>query len=376
MDAVFLSHAHLDHIGALPKLISENYQATIYTTIQTKTLSEAMLKITAKENAKTGWFETPHAFYQSALIHEALGRVKTVDWNIPKPFENFRVTFFSAGHVLGAAMIYIEFDNCRILYSGDFCDADQETVGRYQLPENLPVDLLIMETTYRNKTFDTKETEANASFEDFYDIISEGGKVLLPGFALGRAQEVALKVKKAQDLGLIPVCPILIDGFAKVLTDIYENYAHRIYDFQTIFPYERQNEVLYSDEPCVIIASSGMLLEGSRSARHYTKMRKKRGNGVFFTGYLGEDSPAYALFENRNKLPPGSIHIGKLPFTAHAQRDGLLSLVEKVRPKEVILVHGNPNEFSPTGLFEEIYLRFPFIKCVYQSRNLQPIQFL
>ncbi len=376
LDAVFLSHAHLDHIGALPKLISENYQATIYASTPTKTLSEAMLKITAKENTKDSWYETPHAFYQSALIHEAIGRVTAIDWNKPKSFDDFQVTFFPAGHVLGAAMVYIEFKNCRILYSGDFCDVAQETVGRYQLPENLPVDLLIMETTYRNKSVDDGDIKTSASFEDFRGIIAEGGKVLLPGFALGRAQEVALKIKKAQDLGLVPACPIMIDGFAKALTDIYEEYGRQIYDFRTVFPYERQDETLYTDEPCIIIASSGMLLEGSRSARHYSKMRKKRGDGIFFTGYLDENSPGFALFEKRDDLPPGSIHIGKLPFTAHAQRKGLLSLIGEVRPKEVILVHGNPSEPTPMGLFEEIHLRFPFLKCVYQSRNLQPIQFL
>ena len=269
-----------------------------------------------------------------------------IDWNKPKSFGNFQVTYFPAGHVLGAAMVYIEFENRRILYTGDFCDVDQETVGKYQLPENLPVDLLIMETTYRNRTADREELKTYASFEDFRGILAEGGKVMLPGFALGRAQEVALKIKKAQDLGLVPVCPIVIDGFAKALTDIYENYGRRIYDYQTVFPFQRQDETLYADEPCIIIASPGMMLEGNRSARHYSRM------------------------------PSGSIYVGELPLTAHAQREGLLSFIGNVRPKEVILVHGNPNETTPIGLFEEIHLRFPFLKCVYQSRNLQPIQFL
>jgi len=346
LDAVFLSHAHLDHIGALPKLISENYRATIYASTPTKTLTEVMLKITTKENAKNSWYETPNAFYQSALIHEAIGKVVAIDWNKPKSFGNFQVTYFPAGHVLGAAMVYIEFENRRILYTGDFCDVDQETVGKYQLPENLPVDLLIMETTYRNRTADREELKTYASFEDFRGILAEGGKVMLPGFALGRAQEVALKIKKAQDLGLVPVCPIVIDGFAKALTDIYENYGRRIYDYQTVFPFQRQDETLYADEPCIIIASPGMMLEGNRSARHYSRM------------------------------PSGSIYVGELPLTAHAQREGLLSFIGNVRPKEVILLHGNPNETTPIGLFEEIHLRFPYLKCVYQSRNLQPIQFL
>ena len=368
VDVFLLTHAHTDHTGALPGLVPYLPGVKGYCTRETKAITRRLLEDSGKranrdkEEGKEPQF-TPEAI-GAALDY--LKCMKEVQWRKPVPIcAGVTATWIPAGHILGAAMILIEGEQESILMTGDVSVTNQKTIPGMSLSDlefPKPVDVMVMESTYGNTLSHKDRTEEEQQLvSDIADVIEAGGKVLIPVFAIGRAQEVILILKQAIQRGKIK-CPVWVDGMARDVNDIYSDFPDELLPslqrkakrgedlfysdmIEKVSPKAERDSIL-AGRPCCIVAPSGMLIGGNSSyyAKHLAPHSK---NLIAITGYQAEGTPGHRLLDQRvleldGEAPrPVECEVKRYSFSAHADRDQLTALVEKLQPCNLFLVHGD-----------------------------------
>lgn len=372
-DAICVSHAHLDHCGSLPVLSREYPDARIYTTHATKDLARVLLADSLKimENREA---EIP--IYAEVHVKNALDRIVCFSpGHTFHPFnddDQLSITFYNAGHVAGAAAIHIAGPEGSFFYSGDFSAFPQKTVEGAAIPRLRP-DLAVIESTYGDRLHSNREIEEKRLVVQVGAVIASGKKILIPAFALGRAQEIILILKKAINKGELPAFPIYVDGMVNDICRVYKlnpNYLHHFltkkvlrgldvfYDDNVIAVNGRQAQreaIISRNAPCCIITSSGMLT-GGPSQWYAQKLAGDAGNYIALTGYQDEESPGRHLLEladlpsdSERLLTLGQISlpvkcgIGKYGLSAHADKTEIISLVHSLGARNVFFIHGNPS---------------------------------
>jgi len=379
IDAIIVSHAHTDHTGALPALSRQFPNALIYMTHMSKDLTRVLLYDSLKIMER----EAEIPIYAENHVREMLNRTLCFSPEFTfKPFNDadINITFYSAGHIAGAASIYITGAEGSLFYSGDFCAFRQNTIEGAAIPKLRP-DVAIFEATYGDRLHANRQIEEQRLIESINQVIVEGGKVLVPAFALGRAQEIILILKKAINKRKLTSCPVYVDGMVKDICRVYNlnpNYlkselAKKLFKGTDIFyddnitavenPKQRR-EILESKTPCVIIASSGMLT-GGPSQMYAQTLAKDERNLIAITGYQDEESPGRDLLrimeasetdKNRDKtLKLGDTEVdikckvGRFGLSAHADKIEILNLANNLYPRRIFLVHGNPESINSLG---------------------------
>ena len=379
LDAILISHGHLDHVGALPTVIEQAPKVPIYTTSPTKDIMEVQLE-PRKADATFVDVQAVNEFNEKR-VKQVIKNIRSITWDEPIQFGNCQITFFPAGHILGASMIYIESDSGNVLFSGDFTDFDQMTVHGYRLPDDLEVDLLIAESTYGYQNI-LHTSDIAAEREIFASKIAqcleENGSILIPAFAIGRSQEVALILQSLMSEGKLQPFTIYIDGLAQYFCEIYERHGVKVFG-SDIKKAPRHLVHQLDSFNGVIIASSGMLLDNSASAKYAEGLLPNRQNRIFFSGYLDEESPGGKLnllneskgktFWLNGKNVSVNARVDGYRLSAHVDSEGILGLIEKVMPKNVIFVHGEPRYRTETNVFQETCRKFPREINVYQASN-------
>ncbi|MDE4542734.1 MBL fold metallo-hydrolase RNA specificity domain-containing protein [Thermoanaerobacterium sp. R66] len=372
VDVILISHAHMDHIGALP-IISRIYpDAKIYMTHAAKDLTRVLLYDSLKIMER----EAEIPAYAEIHVKEMLNRIIChTPGHTFSPFldSDLKVTFYSAGHIAGAASIYIVGNEGSFFYSGDFSRFRQNAIEGASIPKLRP-DVAFFESTYGDKLHANRELEESRLVEKIGSVVKNGGKVLIPAFALGRAQEIILILKKAINKGMIST-KVYVDGMVKDICRIYklnpnylrETLAKKIFKGGEIFfddnvmpvdKFEMREEII--KEPCVIVSSSGMLT-GGPSQWYAEKLAEDEKNLIAITGYQDEESPGRRLLEltdekdddKKLKLAdkeiPVKCAVDKFGLSAHADMSEILSLVNFLYPKKVFLIHGDPDTINFLG---------------------------
>lgn len=395
-DAVLLTHAHTDHTGALPLLRNLWIAGVkIYWTPATKAITRVLLEDGAKLNQREEQEEGKSPLYTPDDVEVVLHCMeKEVPWLKPVPIcGDVTATWIPAGHILGAAMIYIQGKHESILMTGDVSATPQSTIPGMDVPSwcRLP-DVMVMESTYGNRPHEgSRKQEAKRLAEDVAKVVAEGGKVLIPVFAVGRSQEVVLILKRAMELREIPKFPVYVDGMVQKINDIYSDFVdelskplrrraerdEKLFYSDTIRPIrsdEERNGIL-SGKPCCIIASSGMLI-GGRSAQYAEHLARDLKNLIAITGYQAEGTSGRALWDLveagmptdqkwqlKDQEPVGvKCQVKKYSLSAHADGTELMELVEKVDPRKLFLVHGD--EGNRKGLEESIQEQLPRVNVI------------
>ena len=379
LDAILISHAHLDHVGALPTIIPEASEVPIYATLPTKDIMEAQLK--PKRTDETFIDVQAVNAFNAERVQRVLENVVPIEWNNPIQIKNCQITFFPAGHILGASMVYIESDSRNVLFTGDFTPFDQMTVPRYNLSNSLEVDLLIAESTYGYQA--TKHTSDIATERDTFaqkikKRLAENGSILIPAFAIGRSQEVAVILQNLIHEGKLEPFMIYIDGLAQLFCEIYEKYKIKIFDSNI----QRAPTGLVHNLDGfngVIVASSGMLLDNSASAKYAEKLLPDPRNALFFSGYLDEESPGHklnSLHSSKNKMfwlngkkisVNSTVDVYRL--SAHVDSEGILDFIQEVYPKKVIFVHGSPQYGKKINVLRDVSRQFQGQIDVHHANN-------
>ncbi|MGI6166001.1 MAG: MBL fold metallo-hydrolase [Limnochordia bacterium] len=369
VDAIYLTHAHLDHSGALPLVHQAYPKAPIYCTRPTHQLIGVLLADALKIMEQKAEREMEVPLYDVGLVNSMFARVVPVEVTraAPLPQDLGIVHFFPAGHILGASLIGIESKVGNVLVSGDVSVLDQRTILGMSFPRFDP-NVLILESTYGNRMHANRLTEEKRLARAVAEIIQHGGRVLIPAFALGRAQEVILILWAMQQAGEIPDCPIWVDGMVRSICDIYSNFAEYLCPnlrrkieaggnpfFQKgsrVQPVRnaKQRERIVQGPPCCIVASSGML-SGGPSQYYAEKLASGMHNAIFLTGYQDEESPGRRLLDlaagRSNRLVLGDKQIEvvcmvqQFGLSAHADGGELVSLTHQLKPDHTILVHGD-----------------------------------
>ncbi len=377
IDVLILSHAHIDHCGRIPKLVADGFKGKIYCTSATRDLASIMLMDSARIQESDAEYEsrkfkkTQKPLYTESDVKDCLKQFRSVEYdNWFGVGENIKVFFSDAGHILGAACVTLKINEngkeTLLGFSGD--------IGRYNRPilkdpEPMPaLDYFICESTYGGKVHE----ETPESDEHFFKIIQDtcvvkGGKLIIPAFSLGRTQELLYRLDKLYTAGDLKNIPVYVDSpLAMNATQIFIMHPECFDD--EIHQYMRQDENPFgwnnmhyvkdanqskslneSEEPCIIIAASGMANAG-RVKHHLFHQLHKPENTVLIVGYCAQGTLGQQLVDKPETVNIFHQEIKVLAnievmssMSAHADQPELLQFIANQQPdklKKIFLVHG------------------------------------
>ena len=387
IDAMLLSHAHIDHSGNIPRLVKEGFQGVVYCTEATKHLCEIMLMDSA-------YIQEMDAKYVAKKIQDPLVPVEPLytaedaeyslkffkDLPFDKKFKLYDgvdVTFQEAGHVLGSSMIILDIKDDedgkqkRLVFTGD--------MGRCKLPiindpyQVTEADTILTESTYGNRTHAPIEEGIPELARVINRTARRGGKVIIPSFAFERTQELIYGLHLLIDEKKIPAnLPIFIDSpLATHITDIFKQHIE-LYDEDVRSNFkldknpfnpkqikftqsvEESKNLNYFIGPCVIISASGMC-EAGRIRHHLKNNIEDEKNTIAIVGYMAENTlgrklvdndPMVKIFDQIYKVNAEVVVLES--FSAHADMNDLDDYIGKIKGlKKILLVHGEPDQSEP-----------------------------
>ncbi|GAA4390463.1 hypothetical protein GCM10023088_66380 [Actinomadura verrucosospora] len=358
LHGIVVTHAHSDHCGYVPALASRNPGLRVLATPETVRLMPVMWNDTAKlmrgrTRQLNRWGADGAVLYGPDDVDTAAARCEEVPYGVPRRIGELTVELFPAGHILGAAGVVIRAGGRRVVVTGDISGFPQESVDGYALPESaIGADILVMESTCCGEDHDDRGRRVGDFIREVQEIHQNGGRVLIPAFALGRAQEVALLMRRH-----LPEVPVRIDGMAVELTTAFETATASSARPLKVFgpaatPANRPAE-LDTFRSGVIITTSGMLT-GGPAVQWAARILPESGSALFLSGYQDEESPGAQLRQvpevgGRFTLPdhsgevtvPVRARVAALRLSAHADRRGLLNIADEVSADHTMLVHGN-----------------------------------
>ena len=383
LDAVVLTHAHLDHSAYIPLLYRYGYDGPVYTTPATRDLA-AMLQLDYLDvNNK----EDKAPPYSSNEVREFVKHTITLGYgDVTDIAPDLKLTLHNAGHILGSAIAHFNVGNglYNIAFTGDLYYAKSRLFNPAvsQFPR---LEALVMESTYGgSEDFSPSRADAEAHLcEVISNTLSRGGKVLIPAFAVGRSQELMLALEEGIRNKKLPACKIYLDGMIKEATAMHtadpeylnndlrnqifrDNYNPFLAEcFEQVDSYEKRQEVIFSKDPCVIISTSGML-NGGPVLEYLSNLAESEKNTLIFVGYQADGTYGRRIQKGWREVPmgkKGSIIINMEVqtvegFSGHADRKQLMNYVQYVQPKpeRVFTIHGE--ESKTIDLASSIYKKF------------------
>lgn len=359
IDCVIISHFHLDHCGAIVYFTETiGYKGPIYMTHPTKAICPILLedyrKILLRGNAKN--------VFTSEDITRCMEKVRVTNFYETIDFAHDCVfKFYPAGHVLGAAMIYVKVRDESLVYTGDYNMTPDRHLGSARI-ECLRPDLLITESTYGSTIRECRKAKEREFLNSIYKCVKRGGKVLIPVFALGRAQEMCLLIDSYWERMNLKVPIYLSTGMTDKANEIYKlfiNYTseaiRKKIKEENLFAYKhiQQLDKLAADSegPAVIFASPGMLHSGL-SLNIFLKICEDEKNMVIIPGYCARNTVGYKVLNNekaievRGQTYNVNLEVKNLAFSAHADAKGILELIKMTQPRNVMLVHGDKQRMT------------------------------
>ncbi len=385
IDAVILTHAHIDHAGALPRLVREGFRGEVFCTPATGDLAAILLPDSARlqeeearyANAKGFSRHAPRALplYDGNDAAAALERLRTLRYGKPREIvPGFTLSYTRAGHILGSASALLSFATdagslVRVLFSGD--------LGRYDapiLPDPEPppeADYLVVESTYGDRSH-PPDTAADALGREVRAAVARGGAIVIPSFAIGRTQEVLFLLRQLEQEGRIPILPVFVDSpMATDATPVYR--AHREdHDLEMDALLDRGVEPLCPAKlsftrtveqskainrvhgPCIIVSASGMA-SGGRVLHHLARRLPEPSTTVLLVGFQAVGTRGASLQAGAPTIRihgtdvPVRARVLSLPgFSAHGDRDEVARWLDGMggAPRRTFCVHGEPTALA------------------------------
>lgn len=303
IDALFITHAHIDHTGRIPKLIKDGFKGKIYSTLPTKDLALLMLKDSVGVLTKEAVREHEPILYTEKEVDMAMSVWEGKNYHDIISAGDFTVTFYNAGHVLGSALIMVECDGKKILFTGDLGNPTNPLL--LDTEATPPPDYLIIEATYGDREHEGADEKKLKLERVIERSVVQGGVLMIPAFSLERTQELLWEISDMLKKKQIPNIPIYLDSpLAIHATEIYQKYysylnrAHIDKDSFSFFKVPSVHFSLTTDEskkindaptPKIIIAGSGMST-GGRILHHERRYLSDPKNTILFIGYQAPGS--------------------------------------------------------------------------------------
>ena len=370
LDAVILSHAHMDHCGFIPFLYKMGFRGPVYATKPTRDISA----LSSLDAIGVSFKQAKKNLFEIQDVKEMVKHTITLDWEeVTDITPDIRMTFYNSGHILGSSMTHLNIGNGahNFLYTADMKYLDTRVLNKAhtKFPR---LETLMIESTYGNKesVLGSREQAEEDLVKIIEDTRKNKGKTLIPVLGVGRAQELLLVLEAAMREGKIKKMPIYVQGMVWDITAIHTAYPdflnkdlrRMIYHkdenpflsdvFKKVGSRKEQEKIMENEEPCIILATAGMLNAGA-SLEYFKKMAGNARNSLVMVTYQGQgtlgrriqDGERKIIFTDEGRASEVEIKMGIhsiTDFTGHAGRNELMNFVKDLspRPKKVIVQHG------------------------------------
>ena len=369
LDAIIVSHSHIDHSGFVPYLFKFGYKGPVYCTAPTRDVM-ALLQIDLVKIARNDGKEP---IYSTDDVEEMVKHTITLEYDeVADITPDVRITMYNAGHILGSAMVHLHVGNGlhNILYTADlkFGKTSLLSPAVTQFPR---LETLIIESTYGGKDNNmAPRQEADAYLNDLIvQTVERGGKVLMPVLGSGRAQEVMMLIEALYRENRLSKIPVYVDGMVWDISAIHTAYPEflnadvrrQIFHkdnnpflseiFKRVGSPKERKKVIEESGPCVILATSGML-NGGPSVEYFKSFCENKNNTLVFSSYQGEGSLGRRIQQGEREFTfkegqksiifKMNMEVAKIEVTGHSDRKELMNFVQRAtpRPKKVIVNHG------------------------------------
>ena len=402
IDAVVLTHAHLDHSALIPLLFKYGYDGPIYCTEPTRDLMGLLtldyLDVAAKEG------RTPP--YESGQVREAIKHCIPLEYgDVTDVAPDLKLTFHNAGHILGSAVSHFHVGDglYNVAFSGDIHYEDTRLFNG-AVNEFPRVETLVLESTYGGRNdYQTDQEDSEAKLKEVINRTTErGGKMLIPAFAVGRSQEIMLVLEEAMRNGDIPEVPVHLDGMIWEATAIHTTYPEYLRDdlrdrifhddenpflaeqFNHIDGGEDERQEVADGGPCIVLSTSGMV-EGGPIMSWLNHVGGESDSTLTFVGYQAQGTLGRRIQNGWDEIPMNDRVEGRSTlqlnmdvetvdgFSGHADRQGLENFVRTMnpRPEKVLCVHGDESSVQDlsSALYHEFNMR------TFAPKNLETFRF-
>ncbi|HVU70772.1 MAG TPA: MBL fold metallo-hydrolase [Ktedonobacteraceae bacterium] len=367
--AIFVTHAHADHIGALPLVHQAFPTAPIFASRATGLLMEVMLADALRIMSRRAAEEMEIPLYPPELVGSMLNQVRPLPvgetLTLPQ-IPHVSIHASRAGHIAGAVSFSFTGPDGTVVISGDISSTSQRTVLGAVPPPVPQCDLLVLESTYGARLHPNRQGEEQRLAQAVAESIARGGHTLIPCFGLGRGQEILLVLQAAQEKGQIPDFPIYVDGLVRRVCNTYLLLPEALPPVlqrqirKGFLPFtgrnvsfvrdERERERILAGPPACILSSSGMLT-GGPSVWYAKRLAAQEQAAILITGYQDEEAPGKRLLDLAEKkdstldLDGTTVqvrcHVAKYSLSAHADGGELAAYAAALKPRKVALVHGD-----------------------------------
>lgn len=372
IDFIILTHCHLDHLGSLPILAKKQSNAQVLVSLPTSLLAPQMLEnsysVMCRQKLEKDIAEYPLFNKEEiAALSKRFFVLKTgKPYCIEKEGHQAKITFFSAGHVLGASSILIECEGRQIFITGDILFSDQHSLQGARVPLLTSTDVLLLETTRgATERKQTRRAEEIRLIKTIQKTIKRGGTCLIPAFALGRMQELLVLFYKTKLENKFPNCPIFCSGLGMSLIETFDamgkklpavNFSRQIVRKLNIKSLRRKKidpRTTQLKSPAIYLLSSGMLVEHTPAYQVAACLLQDNKNTICFVGYCDERTPGGRLLQTKTNekftfdefkyTVPLRAQIERFDLSGHADREELCQFILEQKPKTVVLTHGDEN---------------------------------
>ncbi|SNX83439.1 Endoribonuclease YSH1 [Melanopsichium pennsylvanicum] len=395
VDAILITHFHLDHAAALTYIMEKtNFRdghGKVYMTHPTKAVYRFLMSDFVRiSNAGND----DNLFDENEML-ASWRQIEAVDFHQDVSIAGgLRFTAYHAGHVLGACMFLIEIAGLRILYTGDFSREEDRHLVQAEIPPVKP-DVLICESTYGTQTHEPRLDKEHRFTSQIHHIIKRGGRVLLPVFVLGRAQELLLLLDEYwaahPELHSVPI--YYASALAKKCISVYQTYIHTMNDHIRTRFNRRDNPFVFKHisnlrslekfedrGPCVMMASPGFMQSGV-SRELLERWAPDKRNGLIVSGYSVEGTMARNILNEPDEIIgmngqkiPRRMSVDYISFSAHVDFAQNSRFIDEIKAQHIVLVHGEQNNMSKlrAALQARFTARGSDVK-IHTPRNCEPL---
>lgn len=354
IDAIVMTHGHLDHTGFIPKLVEQGFRGPVFGQYATCEIAKIIWEDTLKIAEASG----EQAFSPKTLV-QTKNQLLHIAYSVPFRIGSLSLKFHDAGHIMGSSHVLIEADDRRILFSGDIGPLDTPIICDPTSAWDKPVHSVVIESTYGDRTHKNRDDTVQRFAQLVKQIASRKGVLLIPAFAIGRTQEILYHLNTLVESGDVPALPVLVDSpMAADVTSIYKRYKQN-YDSEarrllksgdnplhfrglTIVESHNQSRSIPNlSPPFIVIAGSGMCT-GGRILGHLKTFLPRETTTVLIVGYQAEGTLGRELVQGAEKVVVDGEQIEVNAaietlsgFSAHADRDGLLNWARAVPGKDI-----------------------------------------
>ncbi len=366
IDILFITHAHLDHVGRIPKLVKEGFNGEIYSTPETKALAELILEDALGLMTREAQQQKLPPLYAKEDMLKAFSLWKTIPYHTETSFKDFSLYIKDAGHILGSGMFVFTIDGKKVVFTGDVGNSPTPLLKDTESIEG--VDCVITESVYGDRNHEPKELRREKLTQIIKDTHARGGTLIIPAFSLERTQVILYEINKLVENKVIPSMPVFVDSpLATRITAVYEESTHLfnekaladiargddLFNFPRLLYTESKEQSAGIDHikgPKIIIAGSGMSV-GGRVRHHEEIYLPDARNTVLLVGYQTLGSVGRYLLEGAKKVRIGE---GEVPvkakiesimaYSSHKDSDHMVEFVGTAQQtiKKAFIVMGEP----------------------------------